>query len=127
MTQETPLTSVGLEMGKQHHDPIADAKAQEATQQFAFRTATMEDVPALQKMIGESLRALGKGYYTQEELDGSIGWLFGADTVLLRVSLLQRLLFSHSFASLCLYICKSMSRCQVHFSVGSEVRFGSLM
>jgi hypothetical protein len=34
-------------------------------------------------MIGESLRALGKGYYTDAELDGSIGFLFGPDTVLI--------------------------------------------
>ena len=65
------------------HDPIADAKAQEATHNFLFRLATMEDIPALQAMIGESLRALGKGYYTDAELDGSIGYLFGPDTVLI--------------------------------------------
>jgi hypothetical protein len=65
------------------HNPIADAKAQEATQSFTFRHATMDDIPALQQMIGESLRALGKGYYTQAELDGSIGYLFGPDTVLI--------------------------------------------
>ncbi|UPX15794.1 uncharacterized protein EKO05_0006233 [Ascochyta rabiei] len=67
-----------------HHDPIADAKAQEATHKYAFRAATMDDIPALQAMIGESLRALGKGYYTDAELDGSIGYLFGPDTVLIR-------------------------------------------
>lgn len=67
-----------------HHDPIADAKAQEATHKFMFRAATMDDIPALQQMIGESLRALGKGYYTDAELDGSIGFLFGPDTVLIR-------------------------------------------
>jgi hypothetical protein len=65
------------------HDPIADAKAQEASQNFTFRNATLEDIPALQQMIGDSLRALGKGYYTQAELDGSIGYLFGPDTVLI--------------------------------------------
>ncbi|XPS71932.1 hypothetical protein M3J09_004105 [Ascochyta lentis] len=67
-----------------HHDPIADAKAQEATHKYTFRPATMDDIPALQAMIGESLRALGKGYYTDAELDGSIGYLFGPDTVLIR-------------------------------------------
>lgn len=67
-----------------HHDPIADAKAQEATRQFTFRPATTDDIPALQQMIGESLRALGKGYYTDAELDGSIGFLFGPDAVLIR-------------------------------------------
>ena len=64
------------------HDPIADAKAQEATQNFTFRIATLDDIPALQQMIGDSLRKLGLGYYTQAELDDSIGYLFGPDTVL---------------------------------------------
>jgi len=71
----------------EHHDPIADAKAQEATHNFIFRDATTDDIPALQKMIEESLRGLGKGYYTQAELDGSIGYLFGPDTLLLHVSI----------------------------------------
>jgi hypothetical protein len=65
------------------NDPIADAKAQEATHQYTFRNATPDDIPALQQMIGASLRALGKGYYTQAELDGSIGYLFGPDSVLI--------------------------------------------
>ncbi|RMZ74235.1 acyl- N-acyltransferase [Pyrenophora seminiperda CCB06] len=65
------------------HDPIADAKAQEATHQYTFRIATTADIPSLQQMIEESLRALGKGYYTQAELDGSIGYLFGPDSVLI--------------------------------------------
>ena len=58
-----------------HHDPIADAKAQEGTNNYTFRTATMSDLPALNAMIERSLRglALGDSYYTQAELDGSIG------------------------------------------------------
>lgn len=75
------LASISPSMA--HHDPIADAKAQEATHKYVFRPATMDDIPALQQMIGESLRALGKGYYTDAELDGSIGFLFGPDTVLI--------------------------------------------
>jgi hypothetical protein len=63
--------------------PIADAKAQEATHQYIFRNATTDDIPALQQMIGDSLRALGNGYYTQAELDGSIGYLFGPDSLLI--------------------------------------------
>ncbi|KAH7075407.1 acyl-CoA N-acyltransferase [Paraphoma chrysanthemicola] len=63
--------------------PIAAAQAQEASQQYTFRAATPADIPALQEMIGTSLRALGKGFYTQAELDGSIGYLFGPDTVLI--------------------------------------------
>jgi hypothetical protein len=64
-------------------DPITNSKVQEASQAYKFRTATLDDIPALQQMIGESLRALGKGYYTDAELDGSIGFLFGPDTVLI--------------------------------------------
>jgi hypothetical protein len=64
-------------------DPIASAKSQEATQNFTFRNATVSDIPALKTMISDSLRALGKNYYTQAELDGSIGYLFGPDTVLI--------------------------------------------
>jgi hypothetical protein len=55
------------------HDPITNAKAQEGSQEYTIRIATLDDVPALQRMIEESLRALGKGYYSQAELDGSIG------------------------------------------------------
>lgn len=64
-------------------DPVSSAKAQEASHNFAFRVATLADIPALQQMIGDSLRALGKGYYTEAELDGSIGYLFGPDSVLI--------------------------------------------
>ena len=60
-------------MTSKMHDPIAHAEVQESTHEFAIRTATLADVVALQQMIGDSLRALGKGYYTQAELDGSIG------------------------------------------------------
>jgi hypothetical protein len=65
------------------HDPIADAKAQEATRNFTFRNATLEDIPALQSTIEASLRALATDHYTQAELDGSIGYLFGPDSVLI--------------------------------------------
>jgi len=65
------------------NDPIRDAEAQEATHDFAFRPATPSDIPALQQMISESMRALGKGFYTDAELDGSIGHLFGPDSVLI--------------------------------------------
>jgi len=99
MTQDcSPANDAPHLKEQQHNDPIADAKAQEATQQFVFRNATMDDVPALQKMIGESLRALGKGYYTSAELDGSIGWLFGADSVLLSVRAFHPFLSRNSCA-----------------------------
>lgn len=72
-------------MSEQVYDPITSAKAQEAAHNFEFRGATIADIPALQKMIEESLRALGRDYYTEAELDGSIGFLFGPDTLLLQV------------------------------------------
>ncbi|KAF2873052.1 acyl-CoA N-acyltransferase [Massariosphaeria phaeospora] len=64
-------------------NPIADAKAQEATHTFTFRAATPADIPALQTMISTSLRSLGATYYTAAELDDSIGFLFGPDTLLI--------------------------------------------
>jgi len=66
--------------------PISEAKAQEATQDYTFRNATKEDIPALSKMIEVSLRGLGNKHYTQAELDGSIGFLFGPDTLLINDS-----------------------------------------
>ncbi|KAL5116227.1 hypothetical protein ACEQ8H_005892 [Pleosporales sp. CAS-2024a] len=68
---------------------MSDPKAQEeeATtqqqQEFEFRTATPDDMPALQQLISDSMRALGKGYYTDAQLDGSIGYLFGPDSLLI--------------------------------------------
>ena len=67
-------------------NPIAEAKAQEATHNYAFRNATADDIPALTKMIEVSLRGLGSAHYTQPELDGSIGFLFGPDTLLINDS-----------------------------------------
>ncbi|KAF2712031.1 acyl-CoA N-acyltransferase [Pleomassaria siparia CBS 279.74] len=67
-------------------DPIAASKVQEATQNYTFRTATMDDISALTQMIADSLRGLGSAHYTQAELDGSIGFLFGPDTLLIKDS-----------------------------------------
>ncbi|KAF2748973.1 acyl-CoA N-acyltransferase [Sporormia fimetaria CBS 119925] len=64
-------------------NPIASARAQEATHNFGFRPATPSDIPALESMIATSLRGLALGHYTQAELDGSIGYLFGPDTLLI--------------------------------------------
>ncbi|KAF2272937.1 acyl-CoA N-acyltransferase [Westerdykella ornata] len=66
-----------------NHDPITSAKAQEATHNFAFRLATPSDIPALETMIATSLRGLATQHYTNAELDGSIGYLFGPDTLLI--------------------------------------------
>jgi GNAT superfamily N-acetyltransferase len=68
---------------KENDNPIASAKAQEATHNFTFRPATPSDIPALEAMIATSLRGLATKHYTQAELDGSIGYLFGPDTLLI--------------------------------------------
>ncbi|KAF2464919.1 acyl-CoA N-acyltransferase [Lindgomyces ingoldianus] len=64
-------------------NPIASAKAQEATEHFTFRNATPSDIPSLSSMISTSLRSLSQTHYTPSELDGSIGFLFGPDTLLI--------------------------------------------
>ncbi|KAF2268134.1 acyl-CoA N-acyltransferase [Lojkania enalia] len=64
-------------------DPQAAAKAQEATHDFIFRPATPADIPALADMIERSLRGLSTKDYTPAELDGSIGFLFGPDSLLI--------------------------------------------
>lgn len=64
-------------------DPQTLAKAQEATHNFTFRLATQSDIPALSQMIEQSLRGLSTKDYTQAELDGSIGFLFGPDSLLI--------------------------------------------
>ncbi|KAF1996181.1 hypothetical protein P154DRAFT_566208 [Amniculicola lignicola CBS 123094] len=67
-------------------DPTTNAKALEATQTYAFRNATLEDIPALKTVIEQSLRGLSTNDYSQDELDGSIGFLFGPDTLLIHDS-----------------------------------------
>jgi hypothetical protein len=70
-------------MANPPHDPIKEAKTQEATHSYTFRPATPSDIPALQAMIASSLRSLAQDHYTTAELDGSIGYLFGPDTLLI--------------------------------------------
>ncbi|KAF1938111.1 hypothetical protein EJ02DRAFT_437351 [Clathrospora elynae] len=53
------------------------------THKYTFRPATPEDIPDLQQTVTDSLRALEKGCYTEAELVGSIGHLFGPDSVLI--------------------------------------------
>ena len=77
------VASTPSNMAAPAHDPIKDAQAQEATHSFTFRPAQTSDIPNLQKMIEESLRGLANKHYTQAELDGSIGFLFGPDSLLI--------------------------------------------
>ncbi len=47
-----------------------------------IRLATMADIPALQELIGESVRKLSVGYYTPAQIESSIKYIFGVDTQL---------------------------------------------
>ncbi|KAF2497362.1 acyl-CoA N-acyltransferase, partial [Lophium mytilinum] len=50
---------------------------------FHFRLATLSDIPALVNLIDLSIRQLSVGYYTQSQIDGSIGFIFAPDTLLI--------------------------------------------
>lgn len=50
---------------------------------FPIRVATPDDVPALQRLIGESVRALSVGYYTAEQIDSGLRHVFGVDSQLI--------------------------------------------
>lgn len=51
--------------------------------QFTLRKATSTDASAIEKLIGESVRGLAKGIYTEKEIELSIGTVFGVDTQLI--------------------------------------------
>ena len=50
---------------------------------FTLRKATPADIPALTSLISLSIRSLSTNHYTQSEIDGSIGFIFGPDTLLI--------------------------------------------
>ena len=47
-----------------------------------IRLATMDDIPALQQLIPESVRGLGVGYYTPQQIESGIRYIFGVDSQL---------------------------------------------
>ena len=51
--------------------------------EISIRVATMEDIPALQKLIPESARGLSQGYYTRQQIESAIKYIFGVDTQLI--------------------------------------------
>ncbi len=51
--------------------------------EFTIRAATMEDIPVLQKLIPESARKLSDGYYTPQQIESAIKYIFGVDTQLI--------------------------------------------
>ena len=48
-----------------------------------LRLATLDDVPAIRALIDASVRALSAGYYSEEQIDSSLRWVFGPDTQLI--------------------------------------------
>jgi len=51
--------------------------------EIAIRMATMQDVPALKELIPTSARELSKGYYTPQQAESAIKYIFGVDTQLI--------------------------------------------
>jgi len=48
-----------------------------------IRLATAEDIPALKALIPESVRGLGIGYYTPQQIESGIRYIFGVDSQLI--------------------------------------------
>jgi GNAT superfamily N-acetyltransferase len=48
-----------------------------------LRVATPDDVPALQRLIGASVRGLSVGYYTEAQIESGLRHVFGVDSQLI--------------------------------------------
>jgi len=51
---------------------------------FSLRQAVLDDVPALERLIPESVRTLQSGDYTPEQMEAALGTVFGVDRQLIR-------------------------------------------
>jgi GNAT superfamily N-acetyltransferase len=51
---------------------------------YELRKATLDDQPALQQLIARSIRSLGAGDYSQEQIDAALRGAFGVDSGLIR-------------------------------------------
>ena len=51
--------------------------------EITIRVAVMDDVPALQQLILHAARELSKGYYTPQQIESAITYIFGVDTQLI--------------------------------------------
>ncbi len=51
---------------------------------YTLRAATLQDEPLLHGLIARSIRALGAGDYTGEQIEGALRGAFGVDTNLIR-------------------------------------------
>jgi GNAT superfamily N-acetyltransferase len=47
-----------------------------------LRVATLDDIPALSRLISDSARQLSRGFYTEAEAESAIQYVFGVDTAL---------------------------------------------
>jgi len=50
---------------------------------IAIRVATMDDIPVLKMLIPESARELSKNFYTPQQIESAIAYIFGVDTQLI--------------------------------------------
>ncbi|MEP7337528.1 MAG: GNAT family N-acetyltransferase [Acidobacteriota bacterium] len=48
-----------------------------------IRLATFDDIPALERLIEESVRTLSIGFYTPQQIESSLTHVFGVDTQLI--------------------------------------------
>ncbi len=48
-----------------------------------IRTSTSEEIPALERLIEQSVRALSVGFYSPQQIESSLKYVFGVDTQLI--------------------------------------------
>ena len=51
---------------------------------FSLRKARLDDAPVLDRLIGESVRGLSRGDYTDAQIEAALGTAFGLDSELIR-------------------------------------------
>lgn len=51
---------------------------------YRLRNATLDDLPVLDKLIARSIKELGAGDYSPEQIDAALRGAFGVDTALIR-------------------------------------------
>lgn len=52
--------------------------------QLIVRTSTLDEIPQLNQMIVESARVLSRGFYTEQETESAIKYVFGVDSALVK-------------------------------------------
>lgn len=52
--------------------------------QLVVRPSTLEEIPQLNQMIVDSARVLSRGFYTEQETESAIKYVFGVDTALVK-------------------------------------------